>query len=360
MNITKFGWLLALMVLSGCMNIEKKILDDVQITTAVGYDAVDKNTIKATVVTPSYQPDKTVKNETFIAVSQLSKEVREKIDRQSDKPFVSGKLEITLYSKELAKEGLIQILDTLQRDPAIGSNLYLAVVEGSTKELLMKQYGNLDNGIYLSNLIDQNIKHGMLPETNLHEFLHAYYSEGADPFLPLLEAKGGKVNIKGIALFDKDKYVDQLESEAAFVFKTMLEKFSNEASFNINLSEEKEEYASVYNISAKRDYKISKPATNPDITIHVKIDAILREFSGERVDKKILQKIERKMTEKIEGKANEMMKEFQKFGIDPLGIGEQIRTRTRTWDKKKWEEIYPDIPIKVKVKVDVTESGVIE
>jgi spore germination protein len=358
--MVKYGWVLSLLLLAGCMNIEKSILDDVQIATAVGYDAIDESTIEATVVFPNYQPDKTVKNETFQAVSQLSKEVREKIDRQSEKPFVSGKLEITLYGKELAEQGLIKILDTLQRDPAVGSKLYLAVVEGSTKELLMKQYGNLDNGIYLSNLIDQNIKQGLLPETNLHEFFHAYYSEGGDPVLPLLEEKGGKVNIKGIALFDRDQYVDYLGENESFVFKTMLEKFSNEASFNVSLNKEKKEYASVYNISAKRKYEISNASARPNIMIHVEIDAILREFSGDRVDQKVIERIEKSMKAKVEKTANEMIKKFQELQIDPLGIGEQVRTRTRKWDKKKWEEMYPDLPIKIDMKVKVTESGVIE
>jgi spore germination protein len=55
-----------------------------------------------------------------------------------------------------------------------------------------------------------------------------------------------------------------------------------------------------------------------------------------------------------------MIQQFQEKGIDPLGIGEEVRTRTRKWDQKKWKELYPDIKITVQAKVKIMESGVIE
>jgi spore germination protein len=346
------------MVLSGCMNAKPKILDDLTLATAVGYDYVDKKKFRSTWVAPTYMPDKTIVDESYTATSTLSKEVRAKINQKAEKQILSGKFEVALYSKKLAQNDISNLIDTLQRDPSIGANVFLAVVDGTTHELLVKQSGNSDKGIYLSNLFEQNIKLGSLPKTNLQLFLYAFYAEGRDPILPQIKALDGKVDINGIALFNKGKYVGLIKKEQIFAFNLMHERKSNSESFAVDIG--KKEYASLFNITSKRTYDIPKPMTTAPITIKIKVEAILREYSGGNVDKAMIKKIEKAMKKDIEEKANRMIKKFQKLKIDPLGVGEQVRTRTRKWDMKKFDKQYPTLPIKVEAKVKVIETGVIE
>ncbi|MBO1514460.1 Ger(x)C family spore germination protein [Metabacillus bambusae] len=351
--------LLSLFLMSGCMNIDKKILDDIQLSSAGGYDYVDSRTVEVTAVTPIYRPDKSVLNETFTTSVSLSKEARVKLNEQSDKPFVSGKIQVALYSSRLAEEGLIDTLDTLVRDPSIGSKVYLVIVEGSAKEFLKKQYGSTDNGIYLSNLIEQNIKSGRIPKTNLHQFKYSYHSEGMDPFLPIIGEEYDKADIKGLALFKQDKFVQHLKDTDMFIFKILYEKSSSDASMELELGE-REEMASVYNVNTKRSYDVPKPMTDSKITLRVKFKGIVNEYSGEKINKQAVSKIESKMKEEIEKKGEELIKEFQDLGIDPLGIGDQVRTRTRNWDQKEWYSLYPNVEINVKADVQILETGVIE
>ncbi|WP_108672092.1 Ger(x)C family spore germination protein [Peribacillus acanthi] len=344
--------------LSGCMNIQPKILDDVNLATAVGYDYVDDKTFKATAVTPRYLPDKKIVNETFTSVSTLSKEIRGNINQQTEKPMVSGKIEVVLYSEKIAKKDITKIIDNLQRDPSIGSNVNLAVVEGKAEKALVQQFGNMDKGIFISNLIVQNIENGFLPKTNLHLFLYAYYSEGMDPFLPLIKPVGNRVSIEGMAFFDKGKYVYHTKPEQNFAFTMLASRNSRSEAFKVKVG--KEEYASLYNISAKRTFDIHKPMSTEEIIINLKVDAILREFSSGTEGKPVIKEIEKAMIKEIEKQSNKLIKKFQSLGIDPIGIGNQVRTRTRDWDKKEWDKIYPTIKIKTKVKVNVLETGVIE
>jgi spore germination protein len=41
--------------------------------------------------------------------------------------------------------------------------------------------------------------------------------------MPLIERKGDKVQIKGIALFKKDRYIDYIDFKQAFFFKMLFE-----------------------------------------------------------------------------------------------------------------------------------------
>ncbi|WP_042144580.1 Ger(x)C family spore germination protein [Paucisalibacillus sp. EB02] len=350
--------LLLTLLLTGCMNIDQRILDDIQLSTAAGYEYIEDDTLEITTVFPSFQTDKSIKSETITDSSTLSKEVRDKHSLQSEKPFVSGKVEVTLYEWKTAEKGINNLLDTLQRDPSIGSNVFLVVVDGSPKELLSKQYGNPDNGIYLSNLIEQNIETGLIHKTNLHQFLYKLYAEGIDPALPVIKQEDGQVKLTAVGLFENDKLVGQIEEEQFFIFKILLERKGNKDSYSLKLNEDEE--ISIYNIGSERKYDIQKPLTNSEIIINVKLKSSILEYQNGTLKNEKITYLEKEIKKLIEQESLEMIQQFQEKGIDPLGIGEEVRTRTRNWDQKKWKELYPDLKITVNVEVNLLEKGVVE
>jgi spore germination protein len=347
---------LGCLLLSGC--VQKQILDDVQLITAAGYDLIGEGKILGTALAPTHT-EQEIKNNTFTGIATLSKEIRGEINSQSSKPFVSGSLEVALYSKELAQQGIIELVDSLQRDPSIGSRIYLAIVDGSAKELLEGEYGTQDNGMYLSKLMEQNINRGMLPKTNLHRFLFTFYGEGMDPILPYLEVMNGNIRVKGIALLDNDRYVDYVKDDDAFLLNVLIDKFTRNDSIDVRLND-KDEYASIYNIHSNRDYQMENQMSNPEITIHTKMESIIREYSGENLDEKTIAKIEQQLETELEKKANELIKRLQELKIDPLGIGNQVRRRSRNWDSEKWGDLYPDAKVNVQFDIQVTETGIIK
>jgi spore germination protein len=349
--------LAAIPLISGCVNQE--ILDDVQLATAVGYNLTEEGNLEITAVVPVYLPDKSIKNETFTATSKLSKETRDKLNKKSPKPFVSGKIEVALYTEKVARIGIIDILDTFQRDPSTGANIYLAVVEGDLKKQLNSQYGDIDNGTYLSDLIEQNIEQGMLPKTNLHQFTKLYYAEGRDPALPYLKLEGKEASIKGVALFKGDKYVDYIKDDDTVILKVLRETFANRAAFSVELDNEGT-FASVYNITSNRQIDIKNAMTDPSVTITVNTEAIIREYSGkEELTPEMIKSIEKKMEEDLERRTAEMVKKFQELNIDPIGIGNHVKHQDKSWDKAKWNDLYPQAKIKIDVNVKISESGVI-
>jgi len=339
-------------ILTGC--VETDILDDLHLDSAIGYDYVDKDLIQATVVVPVYNPDKSISSETFTEISSLSKEILIKIDTKSPKTVETGKLELVLFSNELAGHGIFDLVDNFQRDPNITTNLLLAVVDGESIEMLTKQFNNQDTGRYVSQIIEQNTNLGLLPKKNLHQFMYDYYSTGIDPFLPLLKLEKDQITVSGIALFDKDKFVNQIDFSDLFVF-TVLAETSKNGSYKVRND------TFVRNLGSKRKFRVSNIKTNPEITVNLQIEGIIRQHSREKIQqKKLYKEVEQQMEQDITEQAEKMIKKFQTLKIDPLGLGEQVRSRTRNWDEKKWIDMYPTINVNVKVDVKITESGVVE
>ncbi|MFJ5717069.1 Ger(x)C family spore germination protein [Neobacillus sp. NPDC093127] len=337
--------------------VQRQILDDINMASAVGYDYIDKDKIKATAVMPIYKPDKNVGNETYTASNEISKKTLSKINRQSSRQVVNGKLEVAVYSKEVAKHGIGELVDSLQRDPSISERLFVAVAEGETHELLKKRYGDRDTGVYLSMLIEQNMKEGLVPTTNLHQFLNDYNSHLRDPFLPLIEQKGKDVNLKGIALFKDDHYVKNLRQDQQFIFQALLENLQL-GTYKLKLKDK--EYVAIENINSNSSYRVVNLKNTPEIQIQVKLRGIIREYTGKRTDKKEIEQIKKKMEKQLEKEAAAMIRSFQKLKIDPIGFGNQVRSRTRNFRYQKWVDQYPNVLIRVKVNVLILEKGVVD
>lgn len=338
----------------------KQIIDDIFLVMAVGYDYVDENRFTGTAVAPYYKPDKTIENLAFSNTSSLVYQNRDKLESASSKPLINGKLQVALFNQELAeKTGVFRYIDNLQRDPNVGSRVNLAIFEGSTEKTLNKLKTDEPVGTYLSNIIEENTKFSNLPLTNLHTFEFAYFIKGMDPILPFLEERNNRVKIKGIALLKKDKMVDFVPQQELFYLRSMYENF-NKGVFFIELDNGKKAFLT--NIASKRKFivKHNNGGLPPNVTINIKTEGIIREYSGPFIPDHFVKDIERQIEKNIEKKAREMVKTFQELGIDPLGIGYQVRHQTRNYNGENWGDMYPNVDIIVKAKMSILERGVIK
>jgi spore germination protein len=342
------------LILTGC--VEKEIIDDINIEVGVGYDLLSKDHIEGTIMVPIFKPDKNIGNFTFSATALSSRDLIQEIQRKSSQPLVTGSLEIAIFGESLARQGIFDLTDGLQRDPSIGARIFLAVSEDVAKEILEGNYGTRGNSIHLSDLLQQNIQKRNLPITNLHIFLYDYYQKGADAFLPILKKTEPEiVEIVGIALFKDDKMVDKIPADKMFYFKLLTDKFS-EGNFEVEVDGN---VAAIRDLNSKHKFKLT--SRNPySLTIEIKIKGLLREYTGSALTPAIIKEIEKEIEARVNANCTAMISSFQEQGIEPLGIGQFIKSKTRKFDFKKWEDDYKNISVKVKTDASITEVGVIE
>jgi spore germination protein len=336
--------------------VEQKIIDDINIISAVGYDSHKGDKVKGTVVIPVYKADKSISNESFTAVATQSKAINRKLQQKSADPLESGSIEVVLFGKELAEKGIINMADTLERDARIGSHLLLAVVDGEAQKVLEKNLGNRGTGTYLNTLLMHNMKSRELPRSNLHLFLFSYYSKVKDPFLPYVELEKDKVNVKGVALLDDDRVVSYIEESDMFFFKTLMENFEN-GSYTFEIGDE---YVTLFSLTLTRSIKIKNALSNPNVELEIKLDGHIREYSGKKLDPKKVKEIEKRFEEIITKKCEDLLNNFIEKHIDPIGIGLFAKTQTRNFDEKKWNEAYSNTTINVKSNVKISQTGIVE
>ncbi|MEH7334782.1 Ger(x)C family spore germination protein [Neobacillus drentensis] len=349
-----FVILMVFTVLIGC--VQKEILDDVNLESGSAYDYVGGK-IKGTALVPIYLPNKEVQNKTFSASSNLSRDFLRDVQRQSSDPLVTGSLKVVLFGESLAKEnGILDLIDSFQRDPSIGAGLYLATAKGEAKDILEGQYGKRGNAIYLSNLIRHNMKNKDIPKTNLHRFLFDFNQLGKTPYLPeLRKISKDQIEISGISFFRYGHVVDTIPASKMFYFKLLVDKYSR-GTLKVT---HKKERAAIESIRSKYKMQLStkKPFT---VNVKLKVNAILNEYSGKRVTPKDIKEIEKILQKNIEKECTLLTNRFQKKNIDPVGYGHFVKSKTRKFNFEKWKTDYPHLKVNIKANVMITESGVIE
>lgn len=338
---------------SGC-GIQQRIIDDVSLATAVGYDYVNDQQIRGTVSTPQFNPDKSISNQVYSNTSYLIRENRAKLEAESSQPILSGKLEVAFFNVELSKNGIFEYVDYLVRDPSIGSRIYLGVVNGKAEDVLKIQYKNKDTGVFLSNLFEQNEQHSTIPQTNLHIFHFQYFAEGMDPYLPIVAIRDNKVKFDGIALFDDDKYVGSIPFDRTFAFNMLAEKFNNGTFPILN----NDESAIVENINSKRKILVNYTNNDPKAKIMVEIKGMIREYKGKKITNEVLTNIEKELENNLKDQSKEIIEKLQELNVDSLGIGDKAKSQNRNFNIEEWKEKYPNIPIEVDVNATLTEFGI--
>ncbi|WP_193743879.1 Ger(x)C family spore germination protein [Halobacillus sp. BAB-2008] len=338
-----------LLLLCGC--VPHTSIEDTALVNVVAYDFVEEGVISGTTIIPQFKQDEAGGEEELLlgATGKSVKEVQRNIENKSPFPLRMGKVSMIFYGNRLAEEGLNSFVDVLQRDPNIGRDVYVGIVDGTAEELIKGTYSETQTtGEYIKSLIRQNTTK-YIPTQNLQKFLYAYYSEGMDPSLPLFRRLDGKMELSGYALFRGDKMVYSIPFQDAFILKMLSQSFND----GLQAMEYQGARVVMENIGSKVDYDIGGTFDQPEYTISIDIRGIIGENTSLQEGNFPTKNLEEAFTSFFEANGERLIKEMQEQRVDPLGLGEVWKNRIGKFDKNVWDSVYPSIPIKVRANVRI-------
>ncbi|MDX8344551.1 Ger(x)C family spore germination protein [Rossellomorea sp. YZS02] len=349
-----------ILLLSGCSMLPTKIVNEIGMLQGVSYDSADDGEVLGTIVFPIIRKDMS-HSEVRSSIGQTSKEIRTNLNNETRLSLVSGQLRFALYGRTLAEKGINDFVDTLNRDPSIGSIVQVAIVDGSANDLLnSNKLQNENISIYLQELLDHNMESGQLPHTNLQTFLFQLHQIGQDPYLPIMNNVNGNIKITGMAFFRYDKFITSIPMEDVYSFKTLVDKDKNDGIQGYTF--ENGDKVVLETLESKPTYTVNIVQGKPEFTINLKMKTRLLEYApskGKRqaFDKK---KYKGKIEKQIEEKSNKIITQFKEHNVDPLGLGAKYKEQYRKFNKKQWEAYYPTVPVSVKAKINIQQTGTVD
>ncbi|WP_261303025.1 Ger(x)C family spore germination protein [Paenibacillus andongensis] len=356
---------------SGC--VKPFILENLALSIIIGYDSLEKERILTTSVLQKIDPSAKEKTQVVASTAYTSKGSRISSNRELSKYLVGGQVRVVMYGKKLASKGIIDLADTLSRDPTLGDMIYLCISDGEASHILTHRYREISNiGMYLYENLRQNSEREEIPSPTLQDFLRDYYSEGKDPVIPLLKRRGNEVFIKGLALFHDDRMVHEASPRQGFLLKVLLNT-KKEGSFELVADAEpltkymkhpdkevKIVFATVKSSSKIKLLDTKVPEFNLSVSMQGDLQEISAPYSFEKPES--VSALEKEIEKKLKKEIETFIASLQSNEADVVGFGEVYRSKIRDskLTKAKWHPMFKKAKINVRLNFTLRHTGAIE
>lgn len=276
---------------------------------------------------------------------------------------------VIIISKYIAEDGVIQILDWLNRDaePRLTLNI-LVSKEETAKELLSQQSVTTEiRSFEIEEMFNGQKSLSESPNIEVNRFINDLAGEGISAVLPTIAVviNEGRITseLSGTAVFKADKLKGFLNEEETkyYLFITdeikggviTLKQHSESGKDNITLEilENK--------TRLKPEYKNGNIIMNIDVNTKVAIgEQSTKKNYAQNRNLTVLKNNAKKLQEK---KIKELIKKVQmEYDADIFGFGRVIKREIPDlWKQigKHWDKTFKEIDVKVNVFVDIKSSG---
>ncbi|WML44219.1 Ger(x)C family spore germination protein [Neobacillus sp. PS3-40] len=377
----------SLPLLSGCWN--QKELTDLAIVIAMG---VDKGKDKRFDVTfQLVNPGNVSSGQNGggqglpIAVYKSSGDTLTEAARNATKK-ISRRLyyahaNLLVISEELAREGILNIIDALERDPEFRTTTEMIIAKDTTAEEVVTTLTILDKLPVTKITKELQNTEKMLGENiavNIDDFVAGLISTGKNPIVSGYMVSGDKrkarkaenltqtttmayLEADGLALFKHGKLIGWMKNKKARGVVWVLNKIK---STDINIDWKGNKAAlNITPIRSKTKTSVTFKNGKPAFQVLIKEESIISEVNTalnlDSPDE--LQKIEKKVGREIKKQVLSSIKEAQRQKCDVFGFGEKVHLANhKLWNKMKnnWDELFASAEVSVKVKAYNRRAGV--
>lgn len=290
------------------------------------------------------------------AVNALQRDLSRRIDFSHNRVMVIG--------KELAEEGIGDLLDWILRERSIDLSTYMMQAPNKAKEIaeLTPIYESFPSYVLQrlaiqNNMLTTTAKDCLIGQLGNTGYGLTYLSSGEIPLASENMNIRKWTGLQGIALFQKDKYKGALDLEPSRVL-TWASGQIYKPVYNVTWDGGKSK-ASVLFINTKGYKEAAMTASGPVFT--VKLDGTADVLSMKDEKKRSLTEVNRiivsELYDQIGGYLNEALKTTQEKGADVLQFGNILEAKyPRAWSelKENWAEKYrTEADFNIKLKFDI-------
>lgn len=382
MTSTRIVLLLIIVILSACLTgcWDMTTLEELNIPIAAGYDVVnmpgtDEKGIEVYGVFPVFFKESPKNYIIDITRGKLIGDTRSVRMEHMSEEINLGSFQVAIFGRNLAKEGVRDILDILLRSPQMKNTINLAVADGSLKDIFQFVPPNYPNiGLYLDKLLDSAYK-SFIIRSNIYHFSLALDTPGWHPIAPLIKLEQNRLNISGYAIFEKDKLAHTVTITEARILSILCGLKSSERWTYDFVSKSGIPYSASVDMKNKAKVKVERNNTGYHIKVKINSKGDIMELAAnknlesiERPDndqenllksKTLINEAEKGYEEYIKSSVEALVNKAQnEFEMD---IFNWIKYAQAKWrkeiDKSDWDQLFSKADIKVEVKAVIEYVG---
>lgn len=276
---------------------------------------------------------------------------------------------ILIVSEDVAKDGILPILDWVVRDSEPRLTLYFLVSETqNAKEILSLQSLSTDiRSFEIEDMIISNKKLSKIPNIQVHELINDISTIGIYPVLPtvkmaLNEGKQTMV-LSGGAILKRDKLVGYIGLEDVKYYLFVKNKFKA-GILTIDFTSG----TPMDNITLEvfgNKTKVTPILSNGELSMNIKIKTeVAIAESATHIDAlkdSDIQKIKYIADKSLENNVLQVINKIQDdFGLDIFGFGNIVKEKMpNLWKEinNNWDEIFKELKVNVDADIHIRSSG---
>ena len=366
-------------LLTGCYNYRE--INELAIVSGVSIRKVDDEIELTTeVINPKKEQDASSGEEPeFIIYTSRAKSVQEairKMIKESPRKMYGAHIEILVIDEGIAREYLMDILDSFARDPEIRSEFKVLVGKSDDVLKITTPLEKISSDNILNSLENNNKYLGFANVVTYHELISNVLNPNIELVLPVLNMKGNvnlgedKENISntsvkatsiidGMAIFRNNKLMGYLTEEESLTYNILRDSAKN---FFIRTNEHDNEYIvhEIIRLSSKMEFDRNKNEMKITLTGKSAISEVNEEIDLENLEE--VSKLEKKLNQELKKMVERSILSIQKkYNSDIFGFGDVIYKSYPKYFQKIKDEFKKDgfqnMKVNVSVKIKGQEKG---
>lgn len=268
--------------------------------------------------------------------------------------------EVFVIGHDLANESITQTLDWFYRNQELRPLSFVVLSAGKASDVIstttpLNPIGSYDAGDTVRTLRDTSDA----PSVNLMDFMQKVASPVAAAYMPEID----KIEVVGTGIFLHDRLVGDLNVEESKGLVSLVGQVKS-GQLTIPALAGHDQYMTVEIIHAGVKKAVRFTQGKPEVTYHLNYVVDIADDPNEfEHDESTFHEIERRVGEEIIRNADGCIAKLKSYHADVIGTGEEIEHKNpRIWGRlvKNWPEEFPDVPIRVDVRVHLRHEGLIQ
>lgn len=307
------------------------------------------------------------------------------------KKFVLSHTKLIVFSDKVAKNGVGEFLETINRNGEIRPNIYFAVSKGTAKEFLEAVDPKTEvNPVRYYTMIFENDYSGFIPQNISRNFYMLYQNEEESTVMPICSVKNqeeeksykgsgyqyevedyvageiptgsSEIQVAGMAVFDGSKKIAEIGDIDTEIYNILTGEYQS-SYVSYRFSKDTEKPITVYEQQKKRP-KISVDTSTeiPKIKITVYLEAEIASSAANCVIEQELSEFSAEAAADIKRQAESFFEETKTLGTDIIGIDSYAKRNFKSikeFDEYNWKERYKSAQMEIKVSFSARRTGLI-
>lgn len=365
----KLFTIILLLCLTGCYNYKE--LNEISIISSIAIDKKDGEYYVGAQIMNAKQ-DEESENSQVIVYTEKGKTINEalrKMTLKSPSELYGGHLSKLVVSEEIAKEGIINIIDIFQRLTEIRNEFTITVTKNIDATDIIKVMTSPESvpAEYVKTSLESaDVESALTYSTKLDEFVSNYLKKGIDPVIAVVEVKNYKK--KGTTVENNsttDPITKIVLGNVAVTSEGKFEKFlsQNETiGYNFIRNQVQEmiipvkcddkSYASVSILNNKTDNTVKKINDKYEINLNIKANGVIAEYncSKDLTKEENVKSLEKNAEKKIRYYINKATLESKNVKSKFLGFERMIYLKYPKYNNEKYD-------VKLNINLNLNRKG---